>query len=162
MLERIGPAIAVIWHGTYEAAGAGVDNLPGGKGWRAEIERFPEASRHLHVHEGHLVELTERDRRNLAPELAGATFSGTPAQLRERAAGLDAQGVGEIVYWPMGPDLAGELEGMRRALASGPQARRRRSFHSRGRDRRVWRERWQGGSTRAARARTRSARSARR
>ena len=43
VLERIGPAIAVIWHGTYEAAGAGVDNLPGGKGWRAEAERFPEA-----------------------------------------------------------------------------------------------------------------------
>ncbi|MGH7289455.1 MAG: LLM class flavin-dependent oxidoreductase [Myxococcota bacterium] len=117
VLERIGPAIAVIWHGTYEAAGAGVDDLPGGKGWRAEAERFPEASRHLYVHEGHLVELTERDRRNLAPELAGATFSGSPAQLRERAAGLEAQGIGEIVYWPMGPDLAGELEQMRRAMA---------------------------------------------
>ena len=117
VLERIGPAIAVVWHGTYEAAGAGVDNLPGGKGWRADVERFPERSRHLHVHEGHLVELTERDRRNLAPELAGATFSGTPAQLRERAAGLAAQGVAEIVYWPMGVDIAGELERMRAAIA---------------------------------------------
>ena len=117
VLERIGPAIAVVWHGTYEAAGAGVDNLPGGKGWRAEVERFPERSRHLHVHEGHLVELTERDRRNLAPELAGATFSGTPAQLRERTAGLAAQGVAEIVYWPMSDDIAGELERMRAAIA---------------------------------------------
>jgi 5,10-methylenetetrahydromethanopterin reductase len=117
VLERIGPAIAVVWHGTYEAAGAGVDNLPGGKGWRAEVERFPERSRHLYVHEGHLVELSERDRRNLAPELAGATFSGTPAQLRERAAGLAAQGVAELVYWPMGSDVAGELERMRAAIA---------------------------------------------
>jgi 5,10-methylenetetrahydromethanopterin reductase len=117
VLERIGPAIAVVWHGTYEAAGAGVDNLPGGKGWRAEVERFPARSRHLYVHEGHLVELTERDRRNLAPELAGTTFSGTPAQLRERAAGLAAQGVAEIVYWPMGSDVAGELERMRAAIA---------------------------------------------
>jgi 5,10-methylenetetrahydromethanopterin reductase len=116
VLERIGPAIAVVWHGTYEAAGAGVDSLPGGKGWRAEVERFPARSRHLYVHEGHLVELTERDRKNLAPELAGATFSGTPAQLRERAAGLAAQGVAEIVYWPMG-DVAGELERMREAIA---------------------------------------------
>jgi 5,10-methylenetetrahydromethanopterin reductase len=109
VLERIGPAIAVIWHGTYEAAGAGVDALPGGKGWREEVERFPAHSRHLRVHEGHLVELSDRDRRHLAPELAGATFSGTPVQLRERAAQLAAQGVGEIVYWPMGPDLVGEL-----------------------------------------------------
>jgi len=117
VLERIGPAIAVVWHGTYEALGAGVDNLPGGKGWRTEVERFPERSRHLYLHEGHLVEMTERDRRNLAPELAGATFSGTPAQLRERAAGLAAQGVAEIVYWPMGDDIAGELEQMRAAIA---------------------------------------------
>jgi 5,10-methylenetetrahydromethanopterin reductase len=116
VLERIGPAIAVVWHGTYEALGAGVDNLPGGKGWRAEVERFPERSRHLYVHEGHLVELTARDRRNLAPELAGTTFSGTPAQLRERAQGLAAQGVAELVYWPMG-DIAGELERMREAIA---------------------------------------------
>ncbi len=116
VLERIGPAIAVVWHGTYEAAGAGVDNLPGGKGWRAEIERFPLPSRHLHVHEGHLVELTERDRRNLAPELAALTTSGTPAQLRERAAALAAQGVAELVYWPMGEDVPGELARMREAL----------------------------------------------
>jgi 5,10-methylenetetrahydromethanopterin reductase len=115
VLERIGPAIAVVWHGTYEAAGAGVDNLPGGKGWRAEVERFPERSRHVYVHEGHLVAMTERDRRNLAPELAGTTLSGTPAQLRERTAALAAQGVAEIVYWPMG-DVAGELERMRAAI----------------------------------------------
>jgi len=118
VLERIGPAIAVVWHGTYEAAGEGVDNLPGGKGWRAEVERFPSSSRHLYVHEGHLFELTERDRKNLAPELVGLTFSGTPAQLRERAAALEAQGVAEIVYWPMGADVAGELEQMRRAIGS--------------------------------------------
>jgi 5,10-methylenetetrahydromethanopterin reductase len=115
VLERIGPAIAVVWHGTYEAAGPGVDHLPGGKGWRAEVERFPARSRHLYVHEGHLVELTERDRRHLAPELAGATFSGSAAQLRERAAGLAAQGVAEIVYWPLG-DVAGELARMREAI----------------------------------------------
>jgi len=115
VLERIGPAIAVIWHGTYEAAGAGVDNLPGGKGWRAEVETFPPHSRHLYVHEGHLVELTERDRRNLAPELAGATFTGAAADLRQRAAALEAQGIAELVYWPMG-DVAGELEQMRGAL----------------------------------------------
>jgi 5,10-methylenetetrahydromethanopterin reductase len=115
VLERIGPAIAVVWHGTYEAIGAGVDNLPGGKGWREEVESFPERSRHLHVHEGHLVEMTGRDRRNLAPELAGATFTGTPAQLRERAAGLAAQGVAELVFWPLGRDLAGELERMAKA-----------------------------------------------
>ena len=119
VLERIGPAIAVVWHGTYEAMGAGVDALPGGKGWRAEVEQFPARSRHLYVHEGHLVTLTERDRRNLAPELAGATFTGTPQELRARAAALAEQGVAELVYWPIGADaarIAGELTAMREAI----------------------------------------------
>ncbi len=116
VVDAIGPAIAVVLHGTYEAAGAAVDNLPGGKGWREEIERIPERVRHLYVHEGHLVELTDRDRRHLAPALGGTTFSGSPAQLRERAAQMAAQGVGEIVYWPMGGDIAGELERMASAL----------------------------------------------
>ena len=115
VLEAIGPGIAVVLHGAYEGMGEGVDNLPGGKGWRAEIEAFPEEHRHLYVHEGHLVELTDRDRRNLAPELAGTTFTGTPTELRERAAQMEAQGVAELVYWPMG-DIVGELERMADAI----------------------------------------------
>ena len=115
VLEAIGPGIAVVLHGSYEGMGEGVDNLPGGKGWREEIEAFPEAERHLHVHEGHLVELTDRDRRHVSPELAGATFTGTTAELRERAAQMEAQGVAELVYWPMG-DVVGELERMAEAL----------------------------------------------
>ncbi len=116
VLDAIGPGIAVVWHGTYEAAGQGVDALPGGKGWREEVEQFPERSRHLYVHEGHLVELTERDRRHLAPELGGALFAGAPEQLREKRDALAAQGVSELVYWPMGPDVEGELEAMAEAV----------------------------------------------
>jgi 5,10-methylenetetrahydromethanopterin reductase len=116
VLAAIGGAIAVVYHGTYEALGAGVDNLPGGKGWREEIERFPEASRHLHVHEGHCVEANAIDRRHMNPQLAAVTFSGTPEELRRRAAGLAAQGVSEIVYAPMGPDLPRELRAMAAAL----------------------------------------------
>lgn len=116
VLEAIGGAISVIYHGTYEAAGAGVDNLPGGKAWREEIERLPSASRHLHVHEGHCVAANAIDRRHMNAGLAGVTFTGTPAELRARAAGLAAQGVGEIVYAPMGPDWPRELRAMAAAL----------------------------------------------
>ena len=77
VLDAIGPAIAVIYHGAYQAGGAGaVDQLPGGAAWRAEIERFPEAVRHLYVHEGHIYELTDRDCRHLSPALGATTFTG--------------------------------------------------------------------------------------
>jgi hypothetical protein len=36
--------------------------------------------------------------------------------LRERAAAYEAQGVAEIVYAPIGPDVPGELRAMREAL----------------------------------------------
>ena len=118
VLDAIGPAIAVVYHGAYQAGGAAaVDALPGGAAWRAEVERFPEAVRHLYVHEGHIYELTDRDRRHIAPALGGTTFTGTPAQLRERAAAYAAQGVAEIVYAPIGPDVPGELRAMREALS---------------------------------------------
>jgi 5,10-methylenetetrahydromethanopterin reductase len=118
VLDAIGPAIAVIYHGSYQAGGAAaVDQLPGGAAWRAEIERFPEAVRHLHVHEGHIYELTDRDRRHIAPALGATTFTGTAQELRDRAAAYEAQGIAEIVYAPIGPDVPGELRAMREALS---------------------------------------------
>lgn len=117
VLDAIGGAIAVVYHGTWQAAGAAVDALPGGAAWRAEIEQLPEASRHLHVHAGHCVQANEVDRRHIRPELGGTTFSGTPEALRERAAALAKQGVTELVYAPMGPDIPRELRAMKDALA---------------------------------------------
>ena len=117
VLEAIGGAISVVYHGTYEGAGAAVDNLPGGKAWREEIERFPEASRHLHVHEGHCLHANAIDRRHMNPGLGAITFTGTPEELRRKAAGLASQGITEIVYAPMGPDLPRELRAMKAALA---------------------------------------------
>ncbi|MEM7409819.1 MAG: LLM class flavin-dependent oxidoreductase [Myxococcota bacterium] len=117
VVEAIGPAIAVVYHGAYESGGAeAVDPLPGGAAWRAEVEKFPEASRHLYVHEGHIYELTDRDRRHIHPAVGASTFSGTAEDLRERAKAFESQGVGEIVYAPMGPDVPGELAAMKEAL----------------------------------------------
>lgn len=116
VLDAIGGAISVVYHGTWEARGAGVDALPGGAAWREEIERFPEASRHLHVHEGHCVHANEIDRRHISPDLGGTTFSGTKAQLRERTNALEDQGVSELIYAPMGSDVPRELRAMRDAI----------------------------------------------
>ena len=110
VLDALGPAIAVIYHGIYEASPSGVDSLPGGAAWRAAVEKLPADLRHLSVHEGHLVEVSELDRRHLAPQLGALTFSGTEAQLREKLARLADEGLTEIVYQPLGSDIPRELE----------------------------------------------------
>jgi 5,10-methylenetetrahydromethanopterin reductase len=117
--EALAPALAVIYHGAYEAGPERVDALPGGRGWREEIERVPEAVRHLAVHEDHMVRATERDRRHLSPALAAATFTGTRAELRARLGQLAAAGATELVYAPHGPDPERELRALAEAAGLG-------------------------------------------
>ena len=90
VLDAIGP-IAVVYHGTYEAAGAGVDALPGGAGWREEVERFPEAVRHLYVHEGllrgHPARPTTHEPRARRHHLHRHTGAAARASRRARGSG---------------------------------------------------------------------------
>jgi 5,10-methylenetetrahydromethanopterin reductase len=109
-LAAAGPALTVVYHGTYEIDPAAVDLLPGGAEWRATIERVPAASRHLAVHEDHLVRVCARDAPLLDGDtLASFTWTGPADQLRERLDALEASGGTEILYAPMGPDIPREL-----------------------------------------------------
>ena len=110
VFETLGPAIAVIYHAAYEASPSGVDALPGGAAWREALEKLPADERHLAVHEGHMVEVSELDRPHIASGLGALTFSGTQSQLRERVVQLAAEGLTELVYQPFGPDVPGELD----------------------------------------------------
>ena len=109
VFETLGPAIAVVYHGIYEASGEGVDALPNGKAWREEMEKIPEAVRHLAIHEDHFVRVNDRDRPFLDPVLGATTLSGAPEALRERIKGLEQAGLTELVYTPMGDDIEREL-----------------------------------------------------
>ncbi len=120
VVATAGPALAVAYHAMYERGGAdAVDAFPGGRTWREAVEEVAPERRHLAIHDGHLVLVTDRDRpavlegASLIPSL---TFTGTAAQLRERLDGLAAAGVTELAYQPAGPDIPGELERMRAAL----------------------------------------------
>lgn len=116
--DAAGPAAVVLYHATYERAGAdAVDALPGGRGWREAIEAYPETERHLAIHAGHLVKANPRDEPHVAELIpfAGATaLTGTAEQIAEKIGGLAALGVTELVYQPAGADIAREL----RAFAS--------------------------------------------
>ena len=125
VIEAVGPGVAVILHGMYERAGpAAVDAFPGGVEWRTALEGIPAPQRHLAVHEGHLVELTDRDRAGLDAGLRDLipafTLTGSSAEVAERVEAYAAQGVTEIAYQPCGPDIPRELEAFAAAVGLTP------------------------------------------
>lgn len=121
VVDAAGPAAVVALHGFYERGGAeAVDGLPGGPVWRQELEEVPEGRRHLAVHEGHLVELSDRDRAALragtASLIPAFTLTGTPSEVRSRVEAFTGMGVTEIAYQPAGPDVEGQLHAFSRAV----------------------------------------------
>lgn len=120
VVEAAGHALAVVFHALYERGGAGaVDRLPGGARWREEIERVPAESRHLAIHQDHLVRVNDRDLpavKEAASLLPSLTFTGHEPELRARVEQLEASGVTEIAYQPAGPRIVDELERFMAAL----------------------------------------------
>jgi 5,10-methylenetetrahydromethanopterin reductase len=112
-----------MYHVVYERGGAAaVDGLPGGREWRAAVEAYPEAERHLAIHEGHLIKANPRDEPHVAdliPLISATALVGTAQQVSERVAGLGALGVTELVYQPAGSDIERELRAF--AAATGLQ-----------------------------------------
>jgi 5,10-methylenetetrahydromethanopterin reductase len=108
-----GPGWALAYHGAYEFD-TPLQELPGGREWKAVVERTAPEERHFAVHEQHCVGLNEADR--AAWDAGGhrmledVTMTGTADKVRERLAGLADQGVTEIVFQPCGPDIRRELE----------------------------------------------------
>jgi 5,10-methylenetetrahydromethanopterin reductase len=111
VLECVGPAVGAFYHGLYEWSGAdGVATLPGGDQWRASVEGIPERTRHLAIHEGHLVQLTDRDRQHITGDMIAATsFTGTAKDLAHRLADLEQAGATEVALQPGGADIEREL-----------------------------------------------------
>jgi 5,10-methylenetetrahydromethanopterin reductase len=100
---------AVAYHGAY-ARGGDLDALPGGAEWRRLVEQFPERTRHLATHEGHLVHPNAIDRQVLSGELlARLRLAAEPAGWQARLAEIERAGCTEIAYQPAGPDIEREL-----------------------------------------------------
>jgi 5,10-methylenetetrahydromethanopterin reductase len=116
----LGPWGVIAYHGTWQAAGAAVDNLPLGAEWRAAIEaERPEGERHLAVHEGHVTHVVERDRPVVDAAgdlLAGFGWVGSVDEVRARADAAFEAGATELLYTPAGPDVAREMEAFASAV----------------------------------------------
>ncbi len=111
--DALGAHFATGYHAAWEWAPESVDDKPGGKEWRARVEERPPGERHLAVHEGHLVAVTERDQPvvDLAgPEILSIGWTGPASSIPERLERAAAGGVLEVMYNPAGSDIPRELE----------------------------------------------------
>ena len=118
----VGPVVAVAFHAFAEQP------------WRLEgldpalreqaaayvaavTEALPAERRHQELHRGHLIELTlpQDEPVVTAANVARFSLTGTAAELRERAAALKADGVGELAIQP-GGDVPAELRRLAGAL----------------------------------------------
>ena len=121
VFEAVGPWSAVMYHGAWQSNPEAVKNMPNGATWLAAVEALrPEGERHLAAHEGHVTDMTERDRVTLTgnPLLGAMGWVGTRDQIRERADAAIAGGATEIMFTPAGPDIARELRSWADALRS--------------------------------------------
>lgn len=109
-LQAAGPAVSVLFHFLYEHNRDALAAIPGGAEWAAMIETLDPRTRHLAVHEDHLVALTDRDRPFVSGEaLLALTTSGTREQVADKLRAMADSGVTEVAYQPAGADIEREL-----------------------------------------------------
>jgi hypothetical protein len=120
--EAVGPVVAVAFHAFAEQPwrleGLDDDLREEARAYIAAVERaYPPERRHQHLHRGHLVELVlPEDRAVLSPSTIGRlSFPGPAEDLRARAAGRGADGVGALAVQP-GGDVPAEMRRLAAAL----------------------------------------------
>jgi 5,10-methylenetetrahydromethanopterin reductase len=118
IVEAAGPGAALVYHQAYASGNRQLlDSLPGAGPWVEAIDALPDDRRAAELWEGHLVFVPARDRHHIPPTaMASLTFTGAPADVRERVAALGERGVTEFVYQPCGRDIPRELRAFAAAL----------------------------------------------
>jgi 5,10-methylenetetrahydromethanopterin reductase len=107
VIDAAGPYAAFQLHIGTEGQ---VDSSPEREAFAAKIAELDPAVRHLEIHRGHLIEVTELERPLITATLVReATQSGSAAEVRARLDEIEASGVEGVLYGPMGPDIPREL-----------------------------------------------------
>jgi 5,10-methylenetetrahydromethanopterin reductase len=116
--EAAGAPAAVAYHAFLEQQDSRLDSLPNSELFIELANAVPEAIRHLELHRGHLTRMNDIDRQVLTPAAAAmlSPLTGTAEQLRNRIGELQAAGITEIAFQPVG-DIESELESMADAVA---------------------------------------------
>ncbi len=121
--DAAGPWFVTSYHAMTEWAPAALAAMPGGSEWWAGIEaERPDGERHLAVHEGHVVTVTDRDRPLLdaaGEGLLASGWTGSAESVGSRFAELGAAGITEVLYTPAGSDIERELAAFAAAVGVG-------------------------------------------
>ncbi len=108
-LDAAGHGGAVAFH--YAVEHKVLETVSAGEDWLQSYQSIPEASRHLVMHDGHLVGVNDHDRVFVTGELlANNGLALERAAWRDRVAALEAEGTTEIAFQPAGRDIRRELE----------------------------------------------------
>jgi 5,10-methylenetetrahydromethanopterin reductase len=116
-IDAAGHAAGVILHWAVEY-GLLDQLLPdGGRQWAAVYDDVPRETRHLVMHDQHLVAVNDRDRPFITGDLLVKTgLALSPAQWRDKLAALEAAGSTEVAYQPAGADIPRELQAFAEAF----------------------------------------------
>ena len=104
------PIIALAYHHRWTTDPESVKGLPNGEAWLASVERVDENVRHLSVHRGHNLDVSNgHDALVDVSNAKQMTFTGTREELRERLAQLEARGATGVIFGTTGYDVEREL-----------------------------------------------------
>ncbi len=117
VLDAAGHGGAVMFH--YAVEHDMLDMVDTGKDWLQSYEALPRETRHLVMHDGHLVGINAHDRPFVTGKwLASSGLALDRAAWRDRIAAIEAGGATEIAFQPAGADIPRELEAFA-SVASG-------------------------------------------
>jgi 5,10-methylenetetrahydromethanopterin reductase len=107
VLQAAGPTAAFQLH----LGGIGVaGQSPEWAEYTAQMEKFDERSRHLEMHRGHLIEVSELERPLITPSLIRATTgTGTDDEVHATLDEIARSGTGGVLFGPQGPDIPREM-----------------------------------------------------
>ena len=104
------PLVALAYHSRYTAEPESVKALLNGEAWLASVERVGEKIRHLSIHRGHNLDISNGH--DALVDVSAAkqmTFTGTREELRERLVQIEARGATGIIFGTSGYDVEREL-----------------------------------------------------
>lgn len=106
----LAPLVAAAYHYTYSRSPERVKSLPNGAAWLESVQKVPAPVRHLSVHRGHILDISNGHDELIDVSIARHfTFTGTRDELRKRLDALEAAGATGVIFGTSGVDIEREM-----------------------------------------------------